>query len=63
MGSPDVQCAVPMDRFRHYQLVAGFTPARTGGREVMWHERALALRVVKKSIFMLFLAIVYQDYI
>jgi hypothetical protein len=30
------------------QLVAGFTPARTGGREVMWRERAVALRVVKK---------------
>jgi hypothetical protein len=30
------------------QLVAGFTPARIGGSEVMWRERAGAVQVVKK---------------
>jgi hypothetical protein len=44
-----------------HQLVAGFTLAQSGCGEVMWRERAGAVRVVKRSIVMLFLSMVYQD--
>jgi hypothetical protein len=40
------------------QLIAGFTPARTGrGSEAMWRERPGAVRVVKKfDLYVIFSA-------